>query len=445
MLNDIINIILYPVFGIPLKIWFFIGTGLAIMFQIKFANITYFIDSLKYAFSKKKQSDSINSGVGAITALMSQLAGNLGVGNFAGSAFGLYYGGPGVIIWFFILSFFCSSIKFAEVVLAHKFRTIENGNIKGGLFYVIQNALNIKYSYRKIMAILSALSVLIIAVSSASMQFNQISNLFFSKNGILIIDFKIYIFTIIVAISIAVILFGGLKKIGFMSDILVPIMGILYIGSCLIAIILYRQNILSVFYLVYDGFFNFKSGIIATIVVSLNRIISSTDTGSGFAAISQSNSNVKVSGQQGLISFFDPFIVALIMAIGAFAILVVGVDYNSDEFLGLLAIKQVFISVNPQFEYILILIAFMFGFTTIMACGFYMQESCVYLFGLLLKKVYIIIYILVYSFVALHDTKAIFIILDIAYSIGLINLVAMILLLPQIKSIWKDYLSFKDL
>jgi AGCS family alanine or glycine:cation symporter len=145
LINYINSIILYPIIGIPLKLWLFIGIGLAIMFKIKFANITYFLEAITYAFSKKKESDLGKQGVGSITALMSQLAGNLGVGNFAGSALALYYGGPGVILWFFILSFFCSSIKFGEVVLAHKFRKIENDEIKGGTFYFIETVLKTKF------------------------------------------------------------------------------------------------------------------------------------------------------------------------------------------------------------------------------------------------------------------------------------------------------------
>lgn len=126
------SVILYKILTIPLLIWLFVGVGFLIMFKIKFANITYLPEALKYAFGKKKQSDSVSAGVGSITALMSQLACNLGIGNFAGSALALYYGGPGVVFWFFVLSFISSAIKFGEVVLAHKYRIIENGEIKGG-------------------------------------------------------------------------------------------------------------------------------------------------------------------------------------------------------------------------------------------------------------------------------------------------------------------------
>ena len=100
--NFINSIILYKIFTIPLLIWLFVGIGFLLMFQIKFANITHLPEALKYAFGKKNQADSTKEGVGSITALMSQLACNLGIGNFAGSALALYYGGPGVIFWFFI-------------------------------------------------------------------------------------------------------------------------------------------------------------------------------------------------------------------------------------------------------------------------------------------------------------------------------------------------------
>ena len=128
-----------------------------------------------------------------------------------------------------------------------------------------------------------------------------------------------------------------------------------------------------------------------------------------------------------------------------FSILIVGVPYNEPQFMGLLAIKQVFISVNRSFEYMLIFIAFMFGFTTIMAVGFYVQQACIYLFGLRFKKLYIVLYVIIYSFVGLSDTIWIFDNLDIAYTIGgFINLIAIFLLLPQIKEIWQEYLDKKN-
>ena len=279
------------------------------------------------------------------------------------------------------------------------------------------------------------------------MQFNQINSLLFAQNGVLAIDTNVYVSAIFMAIFIGLLLFGGLKKVGFAADILVPIMGVLYIGICLVIIAINYNNILPSFGLIFAGAFNFEAGLsasVATFLFALQKIINATDTGAGFSAISQSNSNVKIAGQQGLVSFFDPFIVATIMAIGAFAVLVIGVPYNDPQFMGLLAIKQAFISLHPIFEHALILIAFMFGFTTIMAVGFYVQQACIYLFGLRFKKLYIILYVIVYSILGLSDTIWIFNNLDIAYTIGgFINLIAIFFLLPQIKEIWQEYLDKK--
>ena len=444
------SVILYKILTIPLLIWLFVGVGFLIMFKIKFANITYLPEALKYAFGKKKQSDSVSAGVGSITALMSQLACNLGIGNFAGSALALYYGGPGVIFWFFVLSFISSAIKFGEVVLAHKYRIIENGEIKGGAFYFIEKGLGKKFKFKRLIkffAILSALSVVFICTTTSAMQFNQINTLLFAKNGVLAIDKNVYVSAILMAIFIGLLLFGGLKKIGFAADILVPIMGVLYIAICLVIIAINYNNILPSFGLVFAGAFNFEAGLsasVATFLFALQKIINATDTGAGFSAISQSNSNVKIAGQQGLVSFFDPFIVATIMAIGAFAVLVIGVPYNDPQFMGLLAIKQAFISLHPIFEHILILIAFMFGFTTIMAVGFYVQQACIYLFGSKFKNTYIVLYIFGYSIFSFGNATVIFSILDIAYSSGvMINLIAIALLHKDIKMAWQEYLLSK--
>lgn len=451
ILDAINSIILYKILTIPLLIWVFIGVGSLLMFKIRFANIIRLPEALSYAIRGKNKDDSGKEGVGSITALMSQLACNLGIGNFAGSAFALYYGGPGVIIWFFILSFLSSAIKFGEVVLAHKYRSIEaNGEIRGGTFYFIIHGIGKRYKCSKIIkafAIVSALSVILISIGTGSMQFNQIGTLLFATNGVLYAEFNSIICTLIVGIVITILLFGGLKKVGAVSDVLVPIMGILYIGSCIISLTVHHDNILPTCKIIFESAFNIKTtsiSFITMLLVSINRIISTTDTAAGFSAISQSNSNLKLAGQQGLVSFFDPFIVATIMGIGAFAILVVGVPYMETQYLGLLAIKEVFVSVHPGFEYMLIFIAFLFGFTTIMAVGFYVQQSCIFLFGNKFSKIYVLGYVLVYSVGAFNNITTLYKIMDIAYSIGvMVNLIAICLLVNDVKLAWQEYVLSK--
>ncbi|CAF1661862.1 unnamed protein product, partial [Rotaria magnacalcarata] len=450
LLNIVNSIVSYKIFSVPLLVWMFVGVGSLLMFKINFANVTSLPEALRYAFKAKNKDDSGKEGVGSITALMSQLACNLGIGNFAGSAFALYYGGPGVIIWFFILSFLSSAIKFGEVVLAHKYRTIENGEIRGGTFYFIIQGLGKRYKCTKIIkifAIISALLIVMISLGTASMQFNQINSILFAKNGILSVELSSLSFTIAVSFFVIISLFGGLKKIGAISDILVPIMGVLYIGSCILIICLHYQNFGSTCLLIFESAFNLKTtgvSFITMLLISINRIISTTDTAAGFSAISQSNSNLKLAGQQGLVSFFDPFIVATIMGMGSFVILVVGVPYMDTQYLGLLAIKQVFLSVHPSFEYMLIFIAFLFGFTTIMAVGFYVQQSCIFLFGAKFSKLYVLFYVLICSIGSFNNIASIYQIMDVAYSTGvMINLIAIALLSNDIKDAWKEYVISK--
>ncbi len=446
LVNIINNILLYKICYFPLIIWVFTGIGMLLMFKISFANITNLPYSIKYAFKAKNNNDSGKEGIGSITALMAQLACNLGIGNFAGSAFALYYGGPGVIIWFFILSFLSSAIKFAEVVLGHKYRIIKNEEIRGGTFYFIIQGLGKRYKCHRIIkffAIVSALSILMISFGTSSMQLNQINSIIFAKEGIIYAKFTSLIFTTIISFLVIILLFGGLKKVGKVADILVPIMGILYIGSCILIICLNFHNLASVCKLIFESAFNFKTtgiSFVTMILVSTNRIIQTTDTAAGFSAISQSNSNLKLAGQQGLLSFFDPFIVSTILSMGALAILVVGVPYMESQYLGLLAIKQIFISVHPSFEYMLICIAFLFGFTTFMAVGFAFEQSCMFLFGSKFKKLYVIIYAIICSVASFNDISNIYKIMDTVYGLGIIiHLTVMGLLANDVKDAWEEY------
>lgn len=441
ILDAINSILSFKIFDISLIMFMFLIGGMWIMICTRFANVTMLPLSLKNAFfPKKNKGKNLGSdGVSSMTTVMAQLAGNLGIGNFAGAAFALYYGGPGVVVWFFIIAFFCTAIKFGEVVLGHKYRVInKDGTILGGPFYFIKSGIsNKKIAYG--ISIVSAILMAFVTIGPASLQINQINAIFFDD----VSSKAAVVFSILVAILTLGILLGGLKRIGAAADVLVPIMGLLYIAGCSYIIALNSKNLPAVLSEIFRSAFCLKTGGVAisiTILIAIQRMVNATDAGAGFASIMQSGSNVKSSGEQGMMAFFDSFIVAIIMAAGAIVIMVSNVPYDNPKYLGLIAVKYAFGMVGKSFGYMLNFIAMLFGFTTIFATGYYFQQAMSYIFGAKAKNLYAVMFVFVYTILSFSDTTKVLYFSDTFYGITVVvNIIFIIYMWKTVKKSLDEY------
>ena len=264
-------------------------------------------------FRKRDASD------GAITpfqAVCTALAATVGTGNIAGVAGAIAIGGPGAIFWMWVSALFGMCTKYAEVTLAVHYREINaNGELVGGPMYYIKNGLSKKWHW--LAYLFAAFGVLTVfgtgnatqvntittAINSALLNYNVISESAVSTSNLII--------GIIIAILIAMILLGGIKRIGHVTEKLVPFMALLYILLGLGVILLNIQNVPAVFASIFRGAFQPRAvtgGIVLSMFTSLKKGVSrgifSNEAGLGTGSIAHACADTKKPVKQGMFGIF---------------------------------------------------------------------------------------------------------------------------------------------
>ena len=331
------------IWGVPAMVCIF-GVGLYLSIRTNFLQIRKFPYAIKTTlgriFRKRDASD------GAITpfqAVCTALAATVGTGNIAGVAGAIAIGGPGAIFWMWVSALFGMCTKYAEVTLAVHYREINaNGELVGGPMYYIKNGLSKKWHW--LAYLFAAFGVLTVfgtgnatqvntittAINSALLNYNVISESAVSTSNLII--------GIIIAILIAMILLGGIKRIGHVTEKLVPFMALLYILLGLGVILLNIQNVPAVFASIFRGAFQPRAvtgGIVLSMFTSLKKGVSrgifSNEAGLGTGSIAHACADTKKPVKQGMFGIFEVFTDTIVICtLTALVILCSGVavDYG---------------------------------------------------------------------------------------------------------------------
>ena len=301
--------------GPPLLI-LLVGTGIYLTIRLKFLQVIRLPLSLKYVFGKDEEaSDSSASGdVSSFGALCTALSATIGTGNIVGVATAIKTGGPGALLWMWIAAFFGMATKYAEGVLAIKYREVdENGNMAGGPMYYIQNGLGLKW-LAKIFALLGV-GVAFFGIGT----FSQVKSI--SDAAKITFSIPIEVTAIVVTILVALITLGGIKRIASVSEKVVPIMAGLYIIGALLILIYNFKLIPDALSIMFQSAFNPEAalggaaGITVKIAMQkgVGRGVFSNEAGLGSAPIAAAAAKTKSPVRQGLISmtgtFFDTIII----------------------------------------------------------------------------------------------------------------------------------------
>lgn len=333
------------IWGVPAMICI-IGVGLLLSVRTKFLQIRKFPYAMKSTigkiFDKKDASD------GAMTpfqAVCTALAGTVGTGNIAGVAGAIAIGGPGAVFWMWISALLGMCTKFSEVTLAVHFREKNAvGDWVGGPMYYIQNGLKKHWHWLAVLfALFGVLTVfgtgnatqvntITTAINSALLNFNIIPESATKITNLII--------GIIVAVMVAMILLGGVKRIGRVTERLIPFMALLYIVLAFGVIILNIDRVPGVFYSIVDGAFHPASvtgGIVGSFFLSMKkgvaRGIFSNEAGLGTGSIAHACADTGEPVKQGMFGIFEVFTdTILICTLTAMVILCSGVSvgYGAD-------------------------------------------------------------------------------------------------------------------
>ena len=392
-IESINNVVNNFIWGVPAMICI-IGVGLVLSFRTRFLQIRKFPYAMKVTigrmFRKKKAAD------GAMTpfqAVCTALAATVGTGNIAGVAGAIAIGGPGAVFWMWISALLGMCTKFSEVTLAVHFREKnDKGEFVGGPMYYIKNGL--KKHWHWLAYLFAAFGVITVFGTGNATQVNTIttaidSALFnygiISKDSASTINLVI---GIVLAVLLALILLGGIKRIGQVTEKLVPFMALFYVVLALGVVILNINHVPAVFKEIVEGAFSPASvtgGVVGSFFMSMKKGVSrgifSNEAGLGTGSIAHACADTRKPVKQGFFGIFEVFVDTIIICtMTALVILCSGVPVNYGEAAGAELTISGFTTVYGNWVSIFTAVAMCcFAFSTIIGWGLYGSRFLVFL------------------------------------------------------------------
>lgn len=450
--NSVVNNFIW---GVPAMICI-IGVGLYLSIRTRFLQIRKFPYSMKVTLGRMmKKKEASDGALTPFQAVCTALAATVGTGNVAGVAGAIAIGGPGAVFWMWISALLGMCTKFAEVTLAVHFReTNAKGDLVGGPMYYIKNGLDKKWHF--LAYLFAAFGVLAVFGTGNATQVNTITTAIdsaLSSFNVLPADAVKLVNLIIgvaLAIIIALILIGGIKRIGNVTSKLVPFMAIMYIVLALGVIIFHIKSVPAVFASIIEGAFNPASvtgGVVGSFFMSMKKGVSrgifSNEAGLGTGSIAHACADTKKPVKQGFFGIFEVFVDTIIICtMTALVILCSGVPVNYGEAAGAELTISGFTAVYGNWVSIFTAVAMCcFAFSTIIGWGLYGSRFIAFLCR---SDKVVRPFFVVYSFVSiLGATMDLGLMWSIADTFnGLMsipNLIALLLLSGTVVQLTKEY------
>ena len=445
-INQVVNGFIW---GAPAMICI-IGVGLLLSVRTRFIQIRKFGVAMKNTvgtiFDKTQAKDGSMS---PFQAVCTALAGTVGTGNIAGVAGAIALGGPGAIFWMWCSAFLGMCTKFSEVTLAIHFREKNsNGEYVGGPMYYIKNGLSKKWYFLAVLyAVFGVLTVfgtgnatqvntIVASINSALMSFHIIDGTNDKAN---------LIFGIFIAALVAMVLLGGIKRIGQVTEKLVPFMAVLYVILALGVIIMNIEHVPAVFGEIFSGAFSPRAatgGVIGSMFLSMKKGVSrgifSNEAGLGTGSIAHACADTDNAVHQGMFGIFEVFMDTIIICtLTGLVILLAAPGITYGQAAGAELTISGFTSTYGSWVSIFTAVAMCcFAFSTIIGWGLYGSRCIEFLGGEKLVRPFLVIY----SFVSIVGaTINLGLLWDIADTFnGLMavpNLIALLMLSGQVKKL----------
>ncbi|MBS4192118.1 sodium:alanine symporter family protein [Bacillus sp. FJAT-49705] len=386
---DILTKIADFVWGPPLLI-LLVGTGLFLTIRLGFMQFSSLPYALKLAFSKNQDQTS-EGDISHFQSLMTALAATIGTGNIAGVATAVVLGGPGAIFWMWITALVGMATKYAEAILAVKYRTVgKRGEMAGGPMYYIEKGLGWKW-----LAVLFAFFGSIAAFGiGSSVQSNSVAAAVESSFGI-----NPWITGIILTVGTGLVVVGGIKSIGKVTSLMVPFMAIFYIVGGLIIILLNVSELPAAIGLIFTDAFTGQAmagGAIGSVIrYGVARGVFSNEAGMGSAPIAAAAAKTDHPGRQALISMTGTFIDTVVVCSITGITLVMGGLYVNGDVTGAALTTQTFDQLLPGVGGWVVTIGLIFfAYSTVLGWAYYGEKCFEYLFGIKSIVWYRIIYTL---------------------------------------------------
>lgn len=360
-------------------------TGVYFSIRTRFLQLRHIKNMVRLLFTGKASKE----GVSSFQAFAIAISGRIGTGNIAGVATAIAMGGPGAIFWMWVIAFLGASSAFIEATLGQIYKEVRGGQYRGGPAFYIEKGLGVKwYAYLFVGATLISTAFLLPGVQSNSIA-SGVQQAF---------EIKPLYTGIAVAGLIAIIIFGGVKRIGKVAEYVVPFMAIGYILVAVYIILINIQEVPAIFKLIFDSAFGFHAGFGAIVGSAISwgvkRGIYSNEAGQGSAPHAAAAAEVAHPAQQGLVQAFSVYIDTLFVCTATALMILFSGMYNTEDGMGGFIVENLpGVEAGTEFtqfaiehyapgmgENFVAIALFFFAFTTIMAYYYIAETNLSYLY-----------------------------------------------------------------
>ena len=424
-----------------------VGGGIIMTITLRFFQFTKFPFILKQTFGKILSKSSGDGTISPFQAATSALASTIGAANIIGVPLAVATGGPGAIFWMWLIALFGCALKYSEIILGIKYRIKnEDGEYVGGPMYYIRDGAKLPW--------LGTLFAFFLMIEIAPSIATQTASFVQSASTINVTPMVSGIFLIL---AVGFIVYGGIKRIGKISEKLVPIMASIYLIMALVVILFNIKQVPQAFVLIFKGAFTPQAGFGGFAGAAIAQIIKSgaargaysNEAGMGTSTIAHSAAITDHPARQALWGIFEIIVDTLIICtVTGLLVLITDVWHqmgaNQAGAMATLAIQSVFGKVVGGG--VLTFCILMFVFSTIVVIIFYGEKQAEYLFGSKFAKIMRIIYLLFIVVGATMDLSKIIVLLDFTLA-GVIatNMIGVLLLRKEVKKESDSFFNNKEL
>jgi AGCS family alanine or glycine:cation symporter len=451
IVNPIVNTVFYsvPVAGtqFPLIVgWLIVA---AVVFTVYFGFIQF--RGFKHSIELVRGDYLDPKDAGEVTpfqALATALSGTVGLGNIAGVGVAVYLGGPGATFWMILAGLLGMASKFTECILGVRYRNeYPDGTVSGGPMYYLSKGLSEdgKAALGKFLAIFFSICCIGGALGGGNMfqanqSFAQVSSIvpFFDGKG--------WLFGLIMAVVVGVVIIGGIKSIARVTEKVVPLMAVLYVGSALLIILINIGALPAAFVAIFEGAFAptaVAGGIVGALIQGFKRAAFSNEAGIGSSSIAHSAVQTKHPATEGYVALLEPFIdTVVICTMTSLVITITGAWEPGSGVTGIALTAKAFETNFSGFGYPLAIAALLFAFSTMISWSYYGLKAWTYMFGEGREKE-LIFKIIFCVFVIIGSSMNLGPVIDFSdamiFAMAIANIIGLYMLMPKVKALLADY------
>jgi AGCS family alanine or glycine:cation symporter len=369
-------------------LWLALG-AVYFTFRFHFVNLRAFrhaIDCVRGIYSEPGEKGEISH----FQALSAALSATVGLGNIAGVAFAVGIGGPGAIFWMVLAGFLGMSTKFAECTLGQRYRIERaDGHISGGPMHYLRDGLADlgRPGLGRVLAVVFAVMCIGGSFGGGNMfqsnqSYAQLATVWPAAGG----EWGSVIFGLTLALLVGSVIIGGIKRIGQVAGVLVPVMCVTYVACGALILLINAPAVPGAFGTIVQRAFSLEAGLgglVGVLIQGFRRAAFSNEAGVGSSPIAHSAARTDEPVREGIVALLEPFIDTLVVcSMTGLVIVVTGAYDNPDAGKGILMTSWAFATVFPQFPILLSLTALLFAFSTMISWSYYGEQCWATLFGI---------------------------------------------------------------